>query len=302
MPFFFSKFTFGFFCALGIGLILLSPVNNCSAQSPNLLDETVFTVVEKQPEFPGGMSALVSYLQKNVRYPEAARKANVTGRVFLSFIVERNGQLTDIQLLKGLGFGCDEEAMRVVQAMPGWKPGSQSGQMIRVKYNLPIAFGVPYPRYKGATGMVQELPPILLSHPPMFVSGIEYPIPMPPESTPSIPPVCTFGPVETPPEFPGGTKALMRYLTENTRYPEAAKQAGITGRVFASFVIDTAGYVSQAHILKELGYGCDEEAIRLLNGLPRWKPGTVAGRGVVAVKYNLPINFPPKQPDPLREN
>ncbi len=85
----------------------------------------------------------------------------------------------------------------------------------------------------------------------------------------------------------------MRYLTENTRYPEAAKQAGITGRVFASFVIDTAGHVSQAQVLKGLGYGCDEEAIRLINKLPRWKPGTQSGR-VVAVKYNLPVNFPPK--------
>jgi len=103
------------------------------------------------------------------------------------------------------------------------------------------------------------------------------------------------------PEFPGGKKALMRYIRESVRYPEAAKKAGVTGRVFASFVIDTVGQVSQVQILKGLGYGCDEEAVQIVSGLPRWKPGTQSGR-VVAVKYNLPIDFPPKQPDPLREN
>jgi periplasmic protein TonB len=95
------------------------------------------------------------------------------------------------------------------------------------------------------------------------------------------------------PQFPGGQKALTRYLDQQVRYPKAAAKAGITGRVFASFVIDTVGRISQAAILRGLGYGCDEEAIRVVEQMPRWIPGRLYNRPV-SVKYNLPILFSPK--------
>ena len=102
--------------------------------------EKVFTVVEQQPEFPGGTSEMYKYLSKNIKYPGAASRANVSGKVFMSFVVNVDGSIQDVTVLKGLGFGCDEEAMRVVKAMPKWKPGKQSGRAVRVKYNLPINF------------------------------------------------------------------------------------------------------------------------------------------------------------------
>ena len=103
-------------------------------------EEQIFTVVEQQPEFTGGMAALGQYLQKNLRYPAAAQRANVAGRVFVSFVVNTDGSIQDVQVLKGLGFGTDEEAQRVVKGMPKWRPGKQSGRPVRVKYNLPINF------------------------------------------------------------------------------------------------------------------------------------------------------------------
>ena len=103
-------------------------------------EEQIFTVVEQQPEFTGGMAALGQYLQKNLRYPAAAQRANVAGRVFVSFVVNTDGSIQDVQVLKGLGFGTDEEAQRVVKSMPKWRPGKQSGRPVRVKYNLPINF------------------------------------------------------------------------------------------------------------------------------------------------------------------
>lgn len=256
-----------------ITLFLLSL--NSLAQSGMPRDDMVYTVVEKQPEFPGGLQTMWDYLQANANYPDAAQKAGVKGLVFLSFIVWKDSRISDVTVLKGLGSGCDEEAVRVIKAMPRWAPGSQDGKPLNVKYNLPVSFGVPYPTIDNITEKSQPAPK--LEH---LFGGHD----------------------ETQPEFPGGSKALMRYIQDNVRYPEAARQAGITGRVFTSFIIDTAGYISQIQVLKEIGYGCDEEAVRLINGLPRWKPGTMSGRGVVAVKYNLPIDFPPKQPDPLREN
>lgn len=102
--------------------------------------EEAFISVEQQPEYPGGMDALRSFLSRNLQYPRPAASAGVSGRVFVSFVVNTDGSLTDIQVLKGIGFGCDEEAVRVMQKMPRWKPGKQSGRTVRVKFNLPISF------------------------------------------------------------------------------------------------------------------------------------------------------------------
>lgn len=103
-------------------------------------DEAPFVTVEQQPEYPGGLDALRTFLSKNLNYPRAAASSGVSGRVYVSFVVNTDGSLTDIQVLKGIGFGCDEEAVRVMHKMPHWRPGKQSGRTVRVKYNLPISF------------------------------------------------------------------------------------------------------------------------------------------------------------------
>ncbi|AKD53759.1 M56 family metallopeptidase [Spirosoma radiotolerans] len=113
---------------------------DASAQKTVKVEGEIFTVVENQPEFPGGMKGLTTYMEKNLKYPEAAQKANVHGRVFVSFIVTKMGEITDVQLLKGIGYGADDEAVRVVQNMPKWTPAKQNGQLVNVKYNLPINF------------------------------------------------------------------------------------------------------------------------------------------------------------------
>ena len=125
---------------LGLGVGLFFCTMPGFAQTSG--DQTIYTVVECQPEFPGGMVALKEYIQKNLTYPAEARKATINGRVFVSFVVETDGRITNVRLLKGIGYGCDDEAIRVVSAMPCWTPGSQSGLAIRVKYNLPVVFGI----------------------------------------------------------------------------------------------------------------------------------------------------------------
>lgn len=99
-----------------------------------------FVAVEQNPEFPGGMTALRDFLQKNLRYPNGAVQAGIQGKVYVSFVVNTDGTLTDVQTMKGIGFGCDEEALRVIRQMPRWKPGRQAGRAVRVKFNLPVAF------------------------------------------------------------------------------------------------------------------------------------------------------------------
>ena len=92
------------------------------------------------PEFPGGENAMLKYLSNNIKYPVDAREANITGIVYLSFIVDKEGEIKNIEILKGIGGGCEEEAMRVIKNMKKWKPGKQNGQSVNVQFKLPVSF------------------------------------------------------------------------------------------------------------------------------------------------------------------
>ena len=102
--------------------------------------DKVFISVEQNPEFAGGMNALLKFLQKNLRYPSPAVNANVMGKVYMQFVVGQDGNISKVDVVKGIGFGCDEEAERVVKLMPKWSPGRQSGRAVSVKFTLPISF------------------------------------------------------------------------------------------------------------------------------------------------------------------
>jgi protein TonB len=100
----------------------------------------IFTVVEEMPGFPGGEEKLFEYLRKNIKYPPVARENGISGRVFVTFVVDKDGKVKDARILRGIAGGCDEEALRVIRAMPDWKPGKQNGRAVAVQYNLPVNF------------------------------------------------------------------------------------------------------------------------------------------------------------------
>ncbi len=102
--------------------------------------EKPFDIVETMPEFPGGMQAMYNYITNNLQYPKLAKESNRTGRVMLSFVVNADGSISDINIMQGIGFGCDDEAMRVISEMPTWKPGIQNGTQVPVRLILPINF------------------------------------------------------------------------------------------------------------------------------------------------------------------
>lgn len=104
------------------------------------VEEKEFISVDQQPEFPNGLKGLTKFLQANLRYPSQASRANIQGRVFMSFSVMPDGSITNVEVKKGIGFGCDEEAVRVIKMMPKWNPGKQNGRAVRVRFSLPIQF------------------------------------------------------------------------------------------------------------------------------------------------------------------
>jgi|SRR5688572_9719058 len=103
-------------------------------------DDVIFTVVEQQAEFAGGYEAMAKFLSKNVKYPAVARRMGVEGSVFVSFVIDREGKISDPQVIKGVSAECDKEAIRVIQLMPPWRPGKQNGKAVRCRFVLPIKF------------------------------------------------------------------------------------------------------------------------------------------------------------------
>jgi protein TonB len=103
-------------------------------------EQEIFQIVEEMPAYPGGDQKLMEYVAKNIKYPQIARETGIQGRVFVGFVVEPDGSVSNVKVLRGIGGGCDEEAVRVVKSMPKWKPGKQRGKAVRVSYMLPVNF------------------------------------------------------------------------------------------------------------------------------------------------------------------
>ena len=133
---------------LSVGLLGASQV--ALAQTPDSLrmdtiekaeeKEEIFGIVETMPMFRGGEQKLMEFIGNNVVYPKEAIEAGIEGRVFVEFYIEKDGTVCDAKVLRGIGYGCDEEALRVIGLMPKWSPGKQRGKAVRVRYTLPINF------------------------------------------------------------------------------------------------------------------------------------------------------------------
>lgn len=109
-------------------------------EEEEVAEPEIFSIVEDMPSFPGGEAKLFEYLGKSTKYPSMAKDAGVQGVVYVTFVVMEDGSIKNVKVLRGIGGGCDEEAVRVVESMPSWSPGKQRGKPVRVQYNLPIRF------------------------------------------------------------------------------------------------------------------------------------------------------------------
>ena len=126
-----------------VGGAVLKAKEDIAAPEPpkHVVEETkIFITVEQMPMYPGGDGALLGYLRDNIHYPTVAAENGVQGRVVVGFVVERDGSITDVKILRGVDPSLDREAMRVVKSMPKWTPGKQNGSAVRVKYQVPVSF------------------------------------------------------------------------------------------------------------------------------------------------------------------
>ena len=236
---------------------------------PNVTDADVYEVVENMPEFPdGGMPGLMKYLSANIRYPEAAHKDGTQGRVTVQFVVGKDGSIGNVSILRGVDPALDAEAIRVISGMPKWKPGTQKGEPVNVKYTVPVMFRLtPEPVEK-----IDEMIVVGYRNPDAPVTGEVYEV------------------ADKMPEFPGGMTGLMQHLSKNIRYPAEAHTNNIQGRVVVSVIINTEGKATNAKIVQSVAPSLDAEALRVTGTMPDWTPGTKDGKPV-NVKYTFPVVF-----------
>ncbi len=242
--------------------------------------EKIFIDVEVQPEFPGGVPAMMRFLSENIRYPVVAITNKIEGRVICQFMVKKDGTISDVAVVRGVDPQLDAEAKRVLELMPLWEPGIQQGEAVNVRYTVPVVF-----RLRGNDSNV--ITDGLLTNSGAHSRQITEPQKEKLAETEEI-----LTNVEVQPEFPGGMKEMVKFLSENLTYPEPPGCQDIQGRVICSFVVMKDGTISDVKVVRGLHPHLDAEAIRVLQSMPKWKPGTHRGQAVdvlfsTAVVYRL---------------
>lgn len=240
--------------------------------------DLVFTVVEVMPEFPGGQGALLQFLAKSIKYPVIAQQNGIQGRVTCSFVVGKDGVIRNIEVIRGVDPSLDLEATRVISMMPKWKPGMQKGKEVSVKYTVPVTF-----RLQGKED--NKPTPLPAGEGDNEITVVGYGEQKSADTSGQV-----FAIVEKMPQFPGGEKAINEFISKTLQYPVIAQQNGIQGRVVCSFIINQDGSVTDAEVIGGVDPSLDKEALRIVNAMPKWIPGTQRGKAV-RVKYTMPVTF-----------
>lgn len=228
-----------------------------TSNTQNVNDESVFDRVENMPHYPGGEVELMKFISKNLKYPKEAIDDSITGRVIVRFIVKKNGDIGNVEVLRGRHKLLDDEAVRVIKLINGMEPGTMNGKPVNVRYVLPIEF-----RLMGEKSD---------DKPKKFTDE---------ELKDKV-----FTAVEQMPEYPGGMDALMKDLMKNLKYPKDAGQ----GRVIVQFVVTTTGTVGDVKVLRSMSPELDKAAMDAVKPL-HFKPGRMNGKPV-NVLYTLPVMF-----------
>jgi TonB family protein len=213
----------------------------------------IYSRVEKQPQFPGGLESFGKFLAANIRYPKEDRENNVSGRVIAQFIVEEDGTLTNIQSLRSPSETMAKEAVRVLLLSPKWIPGIQDNAKVRTTYTVPISFNISKEDNNVADGKVYDK-------------------------------------VDKGPVFPGGMEGFSNFISRTVRYPKEDREAGRQGRVICSFIVEADGTLTDIKSVRAPSETMAKEAVRVLTRSPKWTPGYKNGKAV-RVSYTVPIAY-----------
>lgn len=206
---------------------------------------------------------MAAYIGENLQYPAEAEANGEEGRSIVQFVVNTDGSISQEHIVRSSGSeSLDAEAIRIVKSVPKWVPAQLAGEDVRSYYTLPITF-----KLDSAESTDEE------------------------SSTNEEHADDSSVVVENMPEYPGGVQAMMQFISDNLQYPKDAQKQAIEGRVICQFVVEKDGSIVEVTIARSSGNtSLDYEAIRVIQSMPKWKPGVQKGK-LVRVRYTLPINF-----------
>lgn len=221
------------------------------------VQEKIFSIneVEVKPEFPGGINKLYGFIWGKFKTP----KDCPGGKIVVTFVIEKDGSLTDIKIIKDIGFGTGEEAIRVLKECPKWIHGKHDEKIVRVQYTLPITI-------EAEEGLDSKL--ILYTDTTLH----------------------SLAGIEVKPEFIGGVRKFYEFIDQNYKTPKGCR----AGKIYLTFIVEQDGSLSNIKSVRDLGFGSGEEAVRVLQESPKWKPGEQNGQKV-RVLYSLPITIVPSE-------
>ncbi|MCQ2226959.1 MAG: M56 family metallopeptidase [Bacteroidales bacterium] len=266
-------------------------------------EEEVFMVVEEMPEFPGGEEALVKYVVESVRYPEEAKNKNIQGRVFVHFVIDKEGRVKDEKVAKEVDPLLDAEAVRVVSAMPKWKPGKHRGQAVNTAFTIPITFALTEGGWKngekenasqgpnpnmadwtfvidGKKGTIEDMKKVDKSQIVLIDVKAEEKTAYVYLKNPNGP--TKVGDISTA-SYPGGYTEMRKYLAENVKYPSEAQKKRLTGTLFVQFRINEDGSLDNVEVIgKDVAQILKDEAVRVVKSMGKFIPATRDGKNVWA--------------------
>ncbi len=242
------------------------------------------------PQWPGckaemgdcSKSKISEFIISNLRVPDEAKAQGAGGVVMVEFVIEKNGNIGEVRTLLDPGFGLGKEAVRVVSLMNEkkikWTPAEDKGKRIPFRYMTPVSFNLARPvevsKKIAVEQVVTEEVYDVVDVMPRY-AGCE------PSVTDTMD--CTF-------------MNMISHIQTNLKYPDTAQTVGVQGPVVVEFVVDSRGLVTEPTVIKSLGFGCDEEAVRVISLMPIWQPGLMAGIPV-SVRMVIPILFQISKPE-----
>lgn len=239
--------------------IMVKDSNNLTQQQKGNEKKGSFYEQEKLPEFPGGEKALIEYVQKNIRHSEVIDSLANSKYASVQFTIDHDGQVIMPDITHKVHPLVDSEILRVISSLPRWQPGMLGNQTVQVKYIMRFSFC-------RTNGM----------KPCMDNAQILYP--------------DVYDKVHVTPEFPGGQGELMRFIAINIKNP-IPYDNGISSRVIIQFIVDKEGNIFKAKVVRGVDPYLDKEALRVINLMPKWKPGELEDGTKVAVRFTVPVMF-----------
>lgn len=219
--------------------------------------------VEEKPKYPGGIYKIQEFVNEKLQIPVECKGGIIT----LAFIIEKDGTLSNIQTVKGIGFGIADQATEALKESPKWTPGKQDGKAVKVKYILPITVSV------HNEIMITPAGPGIRSH---IIEEDNS--------------VYNAAGIQVKPEFPGGMEHFYKFVGENYRVPKPSDNTILRGKIYVTFVVEKDGHLSDIKTLRDIGYGTGDEAVRVFKLSPKWNPGIQNGKPV-RVLHSLPITI-----------